>query len=75
MAPILIGPLLGQVRTTLPKVNFKISDDDSGSLEAGVAASNLDMAIVYEDEFVSTSLPPADFPAAALSRRQPALLM
>ena len=54
MAPILIGPLLGQVRTTLPKVNLKISDDDSGSLEAGVAASNLDMAIVYEDEFVST---------------------
>ena len=54
MAPILIGPLLGQVKTTLPKVNLKISDDDSGSLQAGVAASSFDLAIVYEDEFVST---------------------
>ena len=54
MAPILIGPLLERVKTKLPKVNLKISDDDSGSLQAGVAASNLDMAIVYEDEFVST---------------------
>ena len=54
MAPILIGPLLAQVKTTLPKVNLKISDDDSGSLQAGVAASNFDLAVVYEDEFVSS---------------------
>ena len=55
MAPILIGPLLERVKTTLPKVNLKLSDDDSGSLEAAVGANNLDMAVVYEDEFVSSS--------------------
>jgi LysR family transcriptional regulator, nitrogen assimilation regulatory protein len=33
-APILIGPLLERVKTTLPKVNLKISDDDSGTLQA-----------------------------------------
>jgi LysR family transcriptional regulator, nitrogen assimilation regulatory protein len=54
MAPILIGPLLGRVKTTLPKVNLKLSDDDSGSLEAAVGASNLDMAVVYENVLVST---------------------
>ena len=53
MAPILIGPLLEQVKTTLPKVNLKLSDDDSGSLQAAVGANNLDMAVVYEDVFVS----------------------
>jgi LysR family transcriptional regulator, nitrogen assimilation regulatory protein len=55
MAPILIGPLLEQVKTKLPKVNLKLSDDDSGSLEAAVGANNLDMAVVYETEFVSSS--------------------
>ena len=54
MAPILIGPLLERVKTTLPKVNLKLSDDDSGTLQAGVAASSFDMAVVYEDEFVSS---------------------
>src|SRR5262245_39335707 len=34
MAPILIGPLLERIKTALPKVNPKVSDDDSGSLEA-----------------------------------------
>jgi LysR family nitrogen assimilation transcriptional regulator len=52
MAPILIGPLLERVKTSLPKVNLKLSDDDSGTLQAGVAASNFDLAVVYEDEFV-----------------------
>jgi|LNFM01.1.fsa_nt_gb LysR family transcriptional regulator, nitrogen assimilation regulatory protein len=51
-APILIGPLLERVKTTLPKVNLKISDDDSGTLQAGVAASSFDLAVVYEDEFL-----------------------
>lgn len=53
MASILIGPLLSQVKTTLPKVNLKISDDDSGTLQEGIAAGHLDMAVVYESEFVS----------------------
>ena len=46
---------MSQVKTTLPKVNLKISDDDSGTLQAGVAASNFDLAVVYEDEFISSS--------------------
>jgi LysR family transcriptional regulator, nitrogen assimilation regulatory protein len=54
MAPILIGPLLSQVKTTLPKVNLKISEHDSGTLQTGVAANHFDLAVVYEDEFVST---------------------
>ena len=53
MAPILIGPLLERIKTALPKVNLKLSDDDSGSLQTAVGASNLDMAVVYEDEYVS----------------------
>ena len=55
VAPILIGPLLERVKTTLPKVNLKLSDDDSGTLQAGVAASSFDMAVVYEEEFFSLS--------------------
>ena len=54
MAPILIGPLLAQVKTTLPKVNLKISEHDSGTLQTGVAANHFDLAIVYEDEFLPT---------------------
>lgn len=53
MAPILIGPLLERVKKTLPKVNLKLSDDDSGSLQNAVGTNNLDMAVVYEDEYVS----------------------
>src|SRR5262245_51418965 len=53
-APILIGPLLDRVKTMLPKVNLKLSDNDSGSLESSVGANNLDIAVVYEDELGST---------------------
>jgi LysR family transcriptional regulator, nitrogen assimilation regulatory protein len=53
LATTLIGPLIRRVQTALPKVKLKFSDDDSGSLEAGVASSHLDMAVVYEDELVS----------------------
>jgi LysR family transcriptional regulator, nitrogen assimilation regulatory protein len=55
MAPILIGPLLEQLRTRLPKVNPKISDDDSESLEAAVGANNLDLAVLYEGQLVPSS--------------------
>jgi LysR family transcriptional regulator, nitrogen assimilation regulatory protein len=54
MAPILIGPLLGRVKSSLPKVNFRVSDGDSESLQAAVGANHLDMAVVYEAEFTSS---------------------
>jgi LysR family nitrogen assimilation transcriptional regulator len=37
----------------LPKVKLKLSDADSRSLQEGVAANSLNMAVVYEDELVS----------------------
>jgi LysR family transcriptional regulator, nitrogen assimilation regulatory protein len=55
MAPILIGPLLEQVRATLPKVNPKISDDDSESLEAAVGGNHLDLAVLYEGDLTPSS--------------------
>lgn len=55
MAPILIGPLIEQIKATLPKVNPKISDDDSESLEAAVGGNQLDLAVLYEGELASSS--------------------
>jgi LysR family nitrogen assimilation transcriptional regulator len=53
LANTLIGPLVRGAQTSLPKVKLKLSDADSRSLEQGVAAHTIDMAVVYEDELVS----------------------
>jgi LysR family transcriptional regulator, nitrogen assimilation regulatory protein len=53
LAPVLIGALIRDAKTKLPKVKLKISDGDSETLETSVDASNLDLAIVYEDELAS----------------------
>jgi LysR family transcriptional regulator, nitrogen assimilation regulatory protein len=53
LANTLIGPLVRRVQTSLPKVKLKLSDADSRSLQEGVAANHLNMAVVYEDELVS----------------------
>src|ERR1700709_279733 len=53
LAPILIGSLIAHVKIALPKVKIKISDGDSEMLESRVDASNLDLAVIYEDELVS----------------------
>src|ERR1700754_775145 len=53
LASTLIGPLVMGAQTSLPKVKLKLSDADSRSLEQGIAANHLDMAVVYEDELVS----------------------
>jgi LysR family transcriptional regulator, nitrogen assimilation regulatory protein len=55
MAPILIGPLIERIKATLPKVNPKISDNDSESLEAAVGGNQLDLAVLYEGELASSS--------------------
>ena len=54
LAQILIGRLVGRAKTLLPKVKLRLSDNDSGSLEAAVESNALDMAVVYEDELVSS---------------------
>jgi LysR family nitrogen assimilation transcriptional regulator len=48
------GPFLETCRAQLPKVTLKFADGDSESLGARITANNLDMALVYEDEFVPT---------------------
>jgi LysR family nitrogen assimilation transcriptional regulator len=53
LAPLLIGSLIAYVKIALPKVRLKISDGDSGSLEARVDKSGLDLAVIYEDELGS----------------------
>jgi LysR family nitrogen assimilation transcriptional regulator len=53
LASSLIGPLVQSLQTVLPKVKLKLSDADSRSLQEGVAANHLNMAVVYEDELVS----------------------
>jgi LysR family nitrogen assimilation transcriptional regulator len=53
LANTLIGPLVRRVQSALPKVKLKLSDADSRSLQEGVAANHLNMAVVYEDELVS----------------------
>ncbi|MGY3602661.1 MULTISPECIES: LysR substrate-binding domain-containing protein [unclassified Bradyrhizobium] len=53
LAPILIGSLIAHVKIALPKVKLKISDGDSESLETRVDTSDLDLALIYEDELVS----------------------
>lgn len=55
MAPILIGPLLEQFKAGLPKVNPRISDNNSEALEAAVGGNHLDLAVLYEGELVPSS--------------------
>lgn len=54
LAPKVVGGILEESRTALPKITLKFSDGDSGSLESKVSSNTLDLAIVYEDELVST---------------------
>jgi len=54
----LAGPLVGVIvehfRSELPQVKLICSDGDSGSLVARVQSHALDLALVFEDELVST---------------------
>jgi LysR family nitrogen assimilation transcriptional regulator len=53
LAPKLVGGILEECRTSLPKVTIRVSDGDSLSLESRIAASSVDLAILYEDEFTT----------------------
>jgi LysR family nitrogen assimilation transcriptional regulator len=53
LAPKLVGGILEECRTSLPKVTIRMSDADSLGLESRIAAGSVDLAILYEDEFTT----------------------
>jgi LysR family transcriptional regulator, nitrogen assimilation regulatory protein len=53
LAPKLVGGILEECRTRLPKVTLRVSDGDSLGLESRIAANSVDIAILYEDEFAT----------------------
>jgi LysR family nitrogen assimilation transcriptional regulator len=53
LAPKLVGGILEECRTCLPKVTIRMSDADSLGLESRIAAGSVDIAVLYEDEFTT----------------------
>jgi LysR family nitrogen assimilation transcriptional regulator len=53
LAPKIAGGILEECRTIMPKVTIRLSDGDSLSLESRIASASVDLAILYEDEFVT----------------------
>jgi LysR family nitrogen assimilation transcriptional regulator len=53
LAPKLVGGVLEECRTKLPKVTLRVSDGDSLSLEDRIASNSVDLAVLYEDEFAT----------------------
>ena len=53
LAPKLVGGVLEECRTSLPKVTLRVSDGDSLSLEDRIASNSVDLAVLYEDEFAT----------------------
>jgi LysR family transcriptional regulator, nitrogen assimilation regulatory protein len=53
LAPKLIGGVLEECRTSLPKVTLRVSDGDSLSLEDRIGSNSIDLAVLYEDEFAT----------------------
>jgi LysR family transcriptional regulator, nitrogen assimilation regulatory protein len=53
LAPKLVGGILEECHAIMPKVTIRISDDHSLGLESKIAAGSVDLAILYEDEFVT----------------------
>jgi LysR family nitrogen assimilation transcriptional regulator len=53
LAPKLVGGVLEECRTRLPKVTLRMSDGDSLGLEDRIGSNSIDLAILYEDEFAT----------------------
>jgi len=53
LAPKLVGGVLEECRTSLPKVTLRVSDGDSLSLESKISSSAVDLAVLYEDDFAT----------------------
>lgn len=54
LAPRFVGGILEECRTILPKVTLRVSDGDSLGLESKIASASVDIAVLYEDEFVTS---------------------
>lgn len=54
LAEVLIGPIAEHFKSTFPNVMLRYSDGDSETLSARVVARKLDLAIIFEHEFVPT---------------------
>src|ERR1700730_12833195 len=52
LAPALVG-FLDECRAAFPKVVIRVSDGDSLTLESKIASASVDLAILYEDAFVT----------------------
>ena len=52
LAGALAGPAVAACQKALPKVALKFSDADSDVLQARIEAQTLDLALVFEDDFV-----------------------
>jgi LysR family nitrogen assimilation transcriptional regulator len=53
LAPKLVGGVLEECRTSLPKVTLRVSDGDSLALESKISSSAVDLAVLYEDDFAT----------------------
>jgi LysR family nitrogen assimilation transcriptional regulator len=53
LAPKLVGGVLEECRSRLPKVTLRVSDGDSVSLEGRIVSNSVDLAVLYEDEFAT----------------------
>jgi LysR family transcriptional regulator, nitrogen assimilation regulatory protein len=53
LAAKFVGGILEECRTILPKVTLRISDGDSLGLESRISSTFVDLAVLYEDEFVT----------------------
>lgn len=54
LSPSLTGPFLAACKAVLPKVSLRLGIGDSESLKAQVLAQTLELALIFEDEFVTT---------------------
>jgi LysR family transcriptional regulator, nitrogen assimilation regulatory protein len=53
LAPKLVGGLIDECRNRFPKITMKVSDGDSLSLESRITSTAVNLAVLYEDEFVT----------------------
>jgi LysR family transcriptional regulator, nitrogen assimilation regulatory protein len=53
LAPRLVGGLLEECRTRFPKITIRVSDGDSLGIESKIASTAVNLAVLYEDEFVT----------------------
>ncbi|WP_425989199.1 LysR family transcriptional regulator [Afipia sp. DC4300-2b1] len=56
LAEILIGPIVEHIKSAFPNVMLKCMDGDSETLSARVLAHKLDLAVIFEHEFVPAFL-------------------